>query len=112
MIVLSSYCSPYQRARKTCEILNFSCDGSYPVVEEHELPKNVGTTSQQTKQVRPIVYTDRLKEWDYGEYEGKTIEEVHELRRQRNQENGGPTWNIWLDGCEGGEYDCTFLIFG
>lgn len=74
------------------------------MVEEHELQKTSGTPSQQTKQVHPIVYTDKLKEWNYGEYEGKTIEEVHELRRQRKQENGGPTWNIWLDGCEGGEY--------
>lgn len=55
-----------------------------------------------------MLVTDRLKEWDYGDYEGMTIDEVHELRKKRgldrDRENDGKTWNIWVDGCEGGEY--------
>jgi broad specificity phosphatase PhoE len=35
-----------------------------------------------------------LVEWDYGEYEGVTTEEV---RRSR------PGWTLWTDGCPGGE---------
>jgi broad specificity phosphatase PhoE len=38
--------------------------------------------------------TDDLKEWSYGEYEGLTTPEI----RQRN-----PDWNLWRDGCPGGE---------
>ena len=37
---------------------------------------------------------DRLKEWDYGDYEGKTTPEVRETR---------PDWFLWRDGCPGGE---------
>src|SRR3977135_2415794 len=35
-----------------------------------------------------------LREWDYGEYEGLTTPEI---RAQR------PDWNLWRDGCPGGE---------
>ena len=35
-----------------------------------------------------------LHEWDYGEYEGITTPEI---RRER------PDWNLWRDGCPGGE---------
>lgn len=53
-----------------------------------------------------MLVTERLREWDYGDYEGMTISEVHELRKTRgkDRENDGKTWNIWVDGCEGGEY--------
>ncbi len=35
-----------------------------------------------------------LMEWDYGDYEGITTHEIHETR---------PDWNLWTDGCPGGE---------
>lgn len=35
-----------------------------------------------------------LREWDYGDYEGLTTPEI----RKRN-----PEWNLWRDGCPGGE---------
>lgn len=38
--------------------------------------------------------TEDLMEWDYGEYEGITTEEI---RKQR------PDWYLWRDGCPGGE---------
>jgi len=37
---------------------------------------------------------DRLKEWDYGEYEGLTTPQI----RQKH-----PDWFLWRDGCPGGE---------
>ena len=37
---------------------------------------------------------DELVEWQYGEYEGLTTPEI----RERN-----PEWNVWRDGCPGGE---------
>jgi broad specificity phosphatase PhoE len=38
--------------------------------------------------------TGDLCEWDYGEYEGITTAEIRE---------GRPGWNLWRDGCPGGE---------
>lgn len=35
-----------------------------------------------------------LAEWDYGEYEGLRSEEIHGVR---------PDWNLFRDGCPGGE---------
>ena len=35
-----------------------------------------------------------LAEWDYGEYEGLRTTEIHERH---------PGWDIWQDGCPGGE---------
>jgi probable phosphoglycerate mutase len=38
--------------------------------------------------------SDALLEWDYGEYEGLTTAQIRERR---------PGWNLWRDGCPGGE---------
>ncbi|NYF58958.1 histidine phosphatase family protein [Micromonospora purpureochromogenes] len=35
-----------------------------------------------------------LAEWNYGEYEGRTTVDIH---------SDDPRWNIWTDGCPGGE---------
>jgi probable phosphoglycerate mutase len=35
-----------------------------------------------------------LREWDYGDYEGLTTAEIRE---------SNPGWNLWRDGCPGGE---------
>ena len=35
-----------------------------------------------------------LAEWDYGDYEGLRTGEIHELH---------PAWDVWNDGCPGGE---------
>jgi broad specificity phosphatase PhoE len=37
---------------------------------------------------------DELLEWDYGEYEGITTQQIRETR---------PEWLLWRDGCPGGE---------
>jgi probable phosphoglycerate mutase len=37
---------------------------------------------------------DDLHEWEYGEYEGITSAEIHATR---------PDWDLWRDGCPGGE---------
>lgn len=38
--------------------------------------------------------TDELREWDYGDYEGLTTPQIHAER---------PDWELWTDGCPGGE---------
>jgi len=37
---------------------------------------------------------DDLMEWDYGDYEGRTTAAIREER---------PGWDVWRDGCPGGE---------
>jgi broad specificity phosphatase PhoE len=37
---------------------------------------------------------DDIVEWDYGEYEGLTTPQIRETN---------PVWNLWTDGCPGGE---------
>src|SRR3954454_18646692 len=59
--------SPLRRAVETCELAGLA----------------------DRSQVR-----DDLREWDYGEYEGVTTDEIHERR---------PGWSLWRDGCPGGE---------
>jgi probable phosphoglycerate mutase len=60
-------CSPLLRARETCELAGFG--------DRMEI-------------------IDQLREWDYGDYEGLTTEEIRA---------GDPDWSLWRDGCPGGE---------
>jgi len=59
--------SPLRRARETCELAGFA--------DRAEICED-------------------LREWDYGDYEGRTTVEV----REQN-----PDWVLWRDGCPGGE---------
>jgi probable phosphoglycerate mutase len=59
-------CSPLLRARETAALAGFP---------------------------DPIIDPD-LREWDYGEYEGLTTDEIRAT---------SPGWNLWRDGCPGGE---------
>lgn len=49
--------------------------------------------------------TDDIAEWDYGDYEGLVVNEIRALRKERGLDRERE-WNIWKDGCEGGEYVC------
>jgi broad specificity phosphatase PhoE len=59
--------SPLQRARETCELAGFGAQA----------------------QLEP-----NLREWDYGDYEGITSDEIRA---------GRPGWTVFGDGCPGGE---------
>ena len=62
------FVSPRQRARETCEIAGY---GDAAVIE------------------------DDLQEWNYGESEGKTTQQM--------REKYGPQWSVWTDPIVGGE---------
>jgi probable phosphoglycerate mutase len=93
------YVSPRKRAQRTLELLGLGCSQPFPWgahgdVEEKEGGEGVGGTDAK------IEVTEAVREWDYGEYEGVTSEEIRKMR----EEKGEGEWDIWRDGCPGGEY--------
>jgi probable phosphoglycerate mutase len=53
--------------------------------------------ARRTAELAGLIVTDvdnDVVEWDYGEYEGRTTAEIHA---------DAPSWNLWTDGCPGGE---------
>lgn len=61
------FSSPLRRALRTCELAGFA---------------------------GPATLDPELVEWDYGQYEGRTLAEIHRDR---------PEWELFRDGCPGGE---------
>jgi sedoheptulose-bisphosphatase len=71
------YVSPRKRAVRTFELL---------------LPGAVD--------MEKVTKTEDIAEWNYGDYEGLKVEEIRNLRKERGLDK---EWDIWSDGCEGGE---------
>jgi broad specificity phosphatase PhoE len=63
----------------------FAAVWSSPLVRARETAALLGFAPQ------PRV---ELEEWDYGDYEGLTTEQIRER---------APGWDLWRDGCPGGE---------
>lgn len=85
------YVSPRKRAQRTVELLGI-CGN------QEEFPwggrgEGGGETSAR------VEVTEEVREWDYGDYEGITSAEIRTRRRER----GEGEWDIWRDGCPGGE---------
>jgi broad specificity phosphatase PhoE len=49
-----------------------------------------------------LTYTEDIAEWNYGDYEGLKNSEIRSLRQERGHDKER-RWDIWTDGCEGGE---------
>ncbi|KAL9129379.1 MAG: hypothetical protein Q9217_002143 [Psora testacea] len=75
------FVSPRVRAVRTFELL---------------LPPSSGVVAGK------VTYTEDIAEWNYGDYEGLKDQEIRLLRKQRGLDLER-RWNIWSDGCEGGE---------
>ncbi|KAJ5305782.1 hypothetical protein PENANT_c015G06634 [Penicillium antarcticum] len=88
------FVSPRTRAQRTLELLEIGC--------RERLPWNEQRKSEEEEAIRTeakVEITDAVREWDYGDYEGLTSKQIREMRAERGE---GP-WNIWTDGCPGGE---------
>lgn len=89
------YVSPRHRAQRTLELLDLGCRERYPWKAENE-----EQTDQEVRTQAPIQITESIREWDYGEYEGLTSKRVREVRKEQGLSED---WDIWRDGCPGGE---------
>jgi broad specificity phosphatase PhoE len=76
------FVSPRLRAKKTFELL---------------LAPSSGVAAEK------VTYTEDIAEWNYGDYEGRTNQEIRDSRKERGLDLERK-WDIWSDGCEGGEY--------
>jgi hypothetical protein len=93
-----SYVSPRQRAQRTLELLNVAHLAQLPW-PPHGEPYCANAPCHAKIEV-----TDDIREWDYGDYEGLTSPAIRALRRQQGLDvDGGVRWDIWRDGCPGGE---------
>ncbi|KAK8215795.1 histidine phosphatase superfamily [Phyllosticta capitalensis] len=98
------YVSPRRRAQRTFELLNFNCGAPLPWASTTNPPPS-STTSSPSSEDPPrhthatITVTPLIREWDYGHYEGLTSAQIKEQRSAA----GLPPWDIWRDGCPGGE---------
>ena len=80
------FVSPRRRARRTYDLL---------FAEE-------GSSSTLFEQDGRVTVTEEIAEWDYGDYEGLRTGEIRARRKGKGLDGDRP-WDIWRDGCEGGE---------
>jgi probable phosphoglycerate mutase len=89
------YVSPRARAQRTLELLEIGCRERLPWTERRK-PE----TEEPIRTEARVEVTEAVREWDYGDYEGLTSKQIREMRAQK----GEGSWDIWRDGCPGGEY--------
>ncbi|KAH8431574.1 histidine phosphatase family protein [Aspergillus melleus] len=88
------YVSPRSRAQRTLELLDLGCRERLPWTETRR-PEDEEPIRTEAK----VEVTEAVREWDYGDYEGLTSKQIREMRAEKGE---GP-WDIWRDGCPGGE---------
>jgi len=87
------YVSPRKRAQRTLELLGLAPHDKIPW-EYHGKFEDSQVHCGAKVEVR-----EDIREWDYGNYEGLTSKTIREQRAER----GEGSWDIWRDGCPGGE---------
>lgn len=93
------YVSPRKRAQRTLELLGLGAQGPMPWKEHGDVAECVTGEGQGATEAK-VEVTDAVREWEYGDYEGITSQEI---RRRREEQGLGAEWDIWRDGCPGGE---------
>ena len=78
------FVSPRQRAQKTLDLLLGDA-------QKDALGKE-----------GKVTITEDIAEWDYGDYEGLLTKEIRARRKEKGLDKE-KAWDIWVDGCEGGE---------
>jgi broad specificity phosphatase PhoE len=81
------------QAERLTPVLRALCGGAAPMVFTSPLRRSSETARRAVPGVEAVV-VDALAEYDYGNYEGLTGEQINELQ---------PGWNLFEDGCPGGE---------
>lgn len=81
--VIHVWVSPRKRAQMTFDLL-------------------LGSYSSTIKDAGRVTVTEDIAEWDYGEYEGLVTSEIKKRRTVKGLDVESE-FNIWRDGCEGGE---------
>jgi len=92
------YVSPRTRAQRTLELLNLGCKERFPWHDANS--SNQADDAPDFRTHATIQVTEAVREWDYGDYEGRVTREIKQDRKARGL---GDDWDIWRDGCEGGE---------
>ncbi|CAK7272476.1 Sedoheptulose 1,7-bisphosphatase [Sporothrix epigloea] len=90
------YVSPRKRAQRTFELLHLGLSEPLPW-QQHGAVDDA--ESSRACDARVQVCED-VREWDYGDYEGITSKDI---RAQRAAQGIEGRWDIWKDGCPGGE---------
>ncbi|KIW58145.1 hypothetical protein PV05_02692 [Exophiala xenobiotica] len=99
------YVSPRHRAQRTLELLDLGCHDPYPWQKAHSSTAGSSASAapsqsaSKNKTDARVTIEPRIAEWDYGEYEGITSAEIRKMRKEK----GLGSWDIWRDGCPGGE---------
>lgn len=88
------YVSPRKRAQRTLELLDLGCHDRLPWQDKDVVYQEIIRTKAK------VEITNDIREWDYGDYEGLTSKQI---REQREKQGLKGTWDIWTDGCPGGE---------
>ena len=104
-----SYVSPRHRAQRTLELLGLGCHDPYPWQSSDPVksddPSEAPPDQQKNKTDARVEVTQSIREWDYGDYEGITSKEI----KERREKEGKGKWDIWKEGCPGGEYVHLFF---
>lgn len=87
--------SPRKRAQRTFELLNLGIQDPLPWKEWGVKPETSGFDCAARVEI-----TEDIREWDYGDYEGITSADIRDLRQKQGLSRD---WDIWRDGCPGGE---------
>ncbi|KAK0612317.1 histidine phosphatase superfamily [Bombardia bombarda] len=93
------YVSPRKRAQRTFELLNIACKDQ-PLPWSPHGAAAAGDAESAVSCSAQVEVTEDVREWDYGDYEGITTPHIREMRKEQGL---SPGWDIWRDGCPGGE---------